>query len=137
MRHRETETINPQYRDSKTKTPRHRETETVNLRYCDSKTFFKRTKSHGIEIPGLKKPRHQDSKTKKRWHRVSTEFWSLCTLIEKFGVPANVHLCLWAKIAQVIYLLNVGPNRSRQNCRWFFCPFFWLLLVNCGPTLQR
>ena len=66
MRHRETETINPQYRDSKTKTPRHRETETVNLRYCDSKTFFKRAKSHGIEIPGLKKTRHQDSKTKKR-----------------------------------------------------------------------
>ena len=54
MRHRETETINPQYRDSKTKTPRHRETETVNLRYCDSKTFFKRAKSHGIEIPRLK-----------------------------------------------------------------------------------
>ena len=28
---------------------------------------------------------------------------------------------LWARISQVTFLCNVGPDRSRQNCRLFFC----------------
>ena len=37
----------------------------------DSKAFFQRTKSHDIEIPRLKKPRH----------RISAEFWPLSSMI--------------------------------------------------------
>ena len=37
----------------------------------DSKAFFQRTKSHDIEIPRLKKPRH----------RISAEFWPLSSII--------------------------------------------------------
>ena len=37
----------------------------------DSKAFFQRTKSHNIEIPRLKKPRH----------RISAEFWPLSSMI--------------------------------------------------------
>ena len=37
----------------------------------DSKAFFQRTKSHDIEIPRLKKPRH----------RISAEFWPLSFMI--------------------------------------------------------
>ena len=35
---------------------RHRETETINPRYCDSKAFFQRTKSHDIKFPAEFRP---------------------------------------------------------------------------------
>ena len=35
---------------------RHRETETINPRYCDSKAFFHRTKSHDIKFPAEFRP---------------------------------------------------------------------------------
>ena len=56
LRHRDSKTKKPRHRDSETKKPRHREMETNKPRHRDSKAFFRRTKSHDIEIPKLVPP---------------------------------------------------------------------------------
>ena len=38
---------------------------------------------------------------------------------------------IWANIALVMYLCNVGSDRSTQNCRLFSC------VVVCGPWVNN